>query len=87
MSVFSERYGRNDLQHAAVARFRAIGDALEALRGVASEAVTRMTGSGACVCAAFGNEQAAQDALSRLPRGLTGFVARVLDRHPLWSFA
>jgi 4-diphosphocytidyl-2-C-methyl-D-erythritol kinase len=87
MSVFSEGYGRNDLQHAAVGRFHAIGEALDALRGVASEAGTRMTGSGACVAAAFGNEQAAQNSLSRLPRGLTGFVARALDRHPLWSFA
>ena len=87
MSVFSEGYGRNDLQPAAVARFQEIADALEALRSVASEAGTRMTGSGACVLAAFANEQAAQQALSRLPRGMTGFVARALDRHPLWSFA
>jgi hypothetical protein len=42
-----------------------------------------MTGSDACVLAAFANEQAAQQALSRLPRGMTGFVARALDRHPL----
>ena len=87
MPVFSEGYGRNDLQPAAVARFQEIGDALEALRSVAMEAGTRMTGSGACVLAAFANEQAAQQALSRLPRGMTGFVARALDRHPLWSFA
>jgi 4-diphosphocytidyl-2-C-methyl-D-erythritol kinase len=87
MSVFSESYGRNDLQAVAVARFREIADALETLGGVASEAGTRMTGSGACVTAAFANELAAQQALSRLPRGMTGFVARALDRHPLWSFA
>jgi 4-diphosphocytidyl-2-C-methyl-D-erythritol kinase len=87
MPVFSEGYGRNDLQPAAVARFQEIGDALEALHSVASEAGTRMTGSGACVLAAFANEQAAQQALSRLPRGMTGFAARALDRHPLWSFA
>ena len=87
MLVFSEGYGRNDLQPAAVARFQEIGDALDALRSVASEAGTRMTGSGACVLAAFASEQAAQRVLSRLPRGMTGFVARALDRHPLWSFA
>jgi 4-diphosphocytidyl-2-C-methyl-D-erythritol kinase len=87
MPVFSESYGRNDLQVAAVARFREIADALEALRGPASEAETRMTGSGACVMATFASELAAQQALSRLPRGTTGFVARALDRHPLWSFA
>jgi 4-diphosphocytidyl-2-C-methyl-D-erythritol kinase len=87
MSVFSEGYGRNDLQPVAVARFQEIADALETFGGVASEAGTRMTGSGACVATAFANEQAAQQALSRLPRGMTGFVARALDRHPLWSFA
>jgi 4-diphosphocytidyl-2-C-methyl-D-erythritol kinase len=87
MPVFSEGYGRNDLQPAAVARFHEIANALDALRSVASEAGTRMTGSGACVLAAFANEQAAQQVLSRLPRGMTGFVARALDRHPLWSFA
>jgi len=87
MPVFSEGYGRNDLQAAAVARFQEIAKALEALCGVASEAGARMTGSGACVLAAFANERAAQQALSRLHRGMTGFVARALDRHPLWSFA
>jgi 4-diphosphocytidyl-2-C-methyl-D-erythritol kinase len=56
-----------------------------------------MTGSGACVFAAFDSEDAAQQALSRIPRvtestgenaGETaGFVARALNRHPLWSFA
>jgi 4-diphosphocytidyl-2-C-methyl-D-erythritol kinase len=87
MLVFSEGYGRNDLQPPAVARFQEIADALDALRGVASEAETRMTGSGACVAASFANEQTAQRALSQLPPAMTGFVARALDRHPLWSFA
>jgi 4-diphosphocytidyl-2-C-methyl-D-erythritol kinase len=45
-----------------------------------------MTGSGACVFAAFGAEDAARQALSRMPRGNAGFVARALNRHPLWSF-
>lgn len=87
MLVFSEGYGRNDLQPVTVARFAEIAHALEALGGVGSEAQTRMTGSGACVVAVFTNEQAAQRALSMLPAGMIGFVARALDRHPLWSFA
>ena len=59
-----------------------------------------MTGSGACVFAAFASEDAAQQALSRMPRvaestgenaggnaGKTaGFVARALNRHPLWRW-
>jgi 4-diphosphocytidyl-2-C-methyl-D-erythritol kinase len=84
MSVFSEGYGRNDLQRVAAARFPQIAGCLEAL---GRDGAARMTGSGACVFAAFGGEESAQRALSRLPRGTSGFVARALDRHPLRDFA
>jgi len=101
MAVFSEGYGRNDLQAVAVARFPEIAGFLAALSRVAPAPGARMTGSGACVFAAFASEYAAQQALSRMPRvtGSTGgniggnagetagFVARALNRHPLWSFA
>lgn len=46
-----------------------------------------MTGSGAAVFAEFETEQAAREVLSRLPPAMTGFVARGLDRHPLWELA
>ena len=56
-----------------------------------------MTGSGTCVFAGLDSEAAAQQALSRIPRvtestgenaGETaGFIARALNRHPVWSFA
>jgi len=101
MAVFSEGYGRNDLQAVAVARFPEIAGCLAALSRVAPASEARMTGSGASVFAAFASEYAAQQALSRMPRvtestdgniggnaGETaGFVARALNRHPLWSFA
>ncbi len=101
MAVFSEGYGRNDLQAVAVARFPEIAGCLAALSRVAPASGARMTGSGACVFAAFASEDAAQQALSRMPRvtestgenaggnaGKTaGFVARALNRHPLWSLA
>ncbi|MEP6996299.1 MAG: 4-(cytidine 5'-diphospho)-2-C-methyl-D-erythritol kinase [Betaproteobacteria bacterium] len=101
MAVFSEGYGRNDLQAVAAARFPEIAGCLDALSRVAPASGARMTGSGACVFAAFTSENAAQQALSRMPRvtegtgenaggnaGETaGFVARALNRHPLWSFA
>ncbi len=47
----------------------------------------RMTGSGACVFAAFGDEGSARDVLARLPPGMRGFVARGLERHPLYGLA
>ena len=46
-----------------------------------------MTGSGGCVFAAFDSEDAAQRALLKMPHDVVGFVARSLNRHPLWSYA
>jgi 4-diphosphocytidyl-2-C-methyl-D-erythritol kinase len=46
-----------------------------------------MTGSGAAVFAAFQSEHAARQVLDRLPAAMSGFVARGLDRHPLWNLA
>ena len=87
MRVFSEGYGRNDLYAVAGARFPDIARCLDALERQAPGSGARMTGSGACVFAAFATEDAAQRALSRMPRGITGFVARSLARHPLWPYA
>ena len=83
MAFFSEGYGRNDLQGVAAARFPQIAGCLDAF---GHDADARMTGSGACVFAAFNTEEAAHRALSRLPRATAGFVTRALDRHPLRDF-
>ena len=83
--VFSEGYGRNDLQLTAIARFPGIGSALEALS--AHSAGARMTGSGSCVFAPFPTEAQAREAISTRPHAMRGFVARTLARHPLAAFA
>ena len=83
--IFSEGYGRNDLQPPAIARFPGIGAALEALS--AHSAAARMTGSGSCVFAPFATEAQARKAISRRPDAMRGFVARTLARHPLAAFA
>ena len=44
-----------------------------------------MTGSGAAVFSAFACEAAAKAVFDRLPAEMSGFVARGLDRHPLWT--
>jgi 4-diphosphocytidyl-2-C-methyl-D-erythritol kinase len=85
INVFSEGYGRNDLQPVAAARYPDIAVALAALRAQAPCA--RMTGSGACVFACFGSAQHARAALAARPPGFAGFVARTLARHPLADFA
>ena len=77
MNVFSEGYGRNDLAAVTAAKFPEVAAALAALPKA------RMTGSGACVFAAFATES---DALAALA-GREGRVARTLARHPLAGFA
>ena len=46
-----------------------------------------MTGSGACVFAAFDSEDPARAVLAQLPDVMQGFVARGLERHPLRDLA
>lgn len=85
MEVFSEGYGRNDLQPIAAARFPDIAAAL----GVLGERspYARMTGSGSCVFAPFVSEAEARAAVKARPSSMHGFVARTLQRHPLAAFA
>jgi 4-diphosphocytidyl-2-C-methyl-D-erythritol kinase len=85
MDVFSEGYGHNDLESAAVARFPQVREAVQALRQASP--LARMTGSGACVFAPFVAESDARKALDLLPGGTPRCVVRMLARHPLASFA
>ena len=85
MDVFSEGYGRNDLAPVTAARFPAVASAIEALSRASPHA--RMTGSGACVFAAFPAEHEARRALALLPQDTQGCVARTLAQHPLAAFA
>ena len=85
MDVFSEGYGRNDLQPIATSRFPDIAIALRSLGEHSPYA--RMTGSGSCVFAPFGSEAEACSAVDARPPAMWGFVARTLVRHPLAAFA
>jgi len=85
MNVFSEGYGRNDLEAAAVARHPQVGEVVAALSQASAHA--RMTGSGSCVFAPFETERDARAALESLPAVTPRVVARTLGRHPLASFA
>jgi len=46
----------------------------------------RLTGTGACVFAAFPDDPSAERVLARLPAGWTGFVARGRNRSPLHEY-
>ena len=73
--------GRNDLEAVAAAKFPAVADTLAWLRRHAPDAM--MTGSGACVFAAFPSRAAADAVLAGLPGGIAGWVADGLAEHPL----
>ena len=85
IDVFSEGYGRNDMAPVTASRFPAVAAAIDALSRASS--LARMSGSGACVFAAFSTEDKAHDALALLPQNIGGCVARTLSRHPLAGFA
>jgi 4-diphosphocytidyl-2-C-methyl-D-erythritol kinase len=80
---FSAGPGRNDLEGAMRRRHAQVAQHLDWLRQFGPAA---MTGSGACVFAAFDTEQSAQNVFRRRPPDMQGFVARGLDRHPLWGW-
>ncbi|HEV8525426.1 MAG TPA: 4-(cytidine 5'-diphospho)-2-C-methyl-D-erythritol kinase [Terriglobales bacterium] len=82
IAAFSVGQGRNDLEPVVCRRYPQVARHLEWLRQYGD---ARMTGSGACVFCGFETEAQAQRVLSELPADVRGFVARGLDRHPLWS--
>ena len=82
--------GANDLESVAVARYPAVGVALDWLRAQPEAAGrVRMTGSGACVFAVFDDEAAARAVHDRLAMAAcaaetwASWVVPGLDRHPL----
>lgn len=88
MDVFSEGYGRNDLQPVAVARFPEIAGALAVLARYSS--AVRMTGSGGCVFAPFLSRADAEAAAASGRKALPGarvVVTSTLAHHPLAAFA
>jgi 4-diphosphocytidyl-2-C-methyl-D-erythritol kinase len=89
---------RNDLQPVVLRRSSVVAGHLAALEQASDGSLfgsqetpggskARMTGSGACVFAPFRTESEARTAQSKLPEGMQGFVARGLDRHPLFDLA
>ena len=77
--------GRNDLERVVTARYPEVAASLAWLKERSPQA--RMTGSGACVFAEFATEAEARAIQSQMPRGMDGFVAQGLDRHPLYDWA
>ena len=89
MSDFSTGCGmlfphvKNDLEPVVCRKYPQVAECLEWLKGFGD---ARMTGSGACVFAAFSGEEEANKVFSMKPARMAGFVAKGLDRHPLYDF-
>jgi 4-diphosphocytidyl-2-C-methyl-D-erythritol kinase len=80
---FFSGMGANDLEPVALARSAEIAAHLAWLRARCAKA--RMTGSGACVFAEFSTQSEARAVLGEVPGAMRGFVARGLQRHPLYE--
>lgn len=74
----------NDLEPLVCGLYPDVARHLEWLKTVGG---AQMTGSGACVFAAFADETGARRALASCPSDMRGFVARGLDVHPLHGLA
>jgi len=84
MLDFSTGCGHNDLEPVVCRKYPQVAECLAWLRGFGD---ARMTGSGACVFAGFPGEEEARRVFSLKPAKMAGFVAKGLDRHPLYDFA
>ena len=72
--------GGNDCEAVVRARYPVVGQFLDWLKRFGR---ARLTGTGACVFAAFSDRTGAQRALDQLPADWVGFVARGCNRSPL----
>lgn len=81
---FSAEQAANDLEDVVCREYPEVARHLAWLRRFGKALVT---GSGACVFAGFATGRAAREVLAQLPASMRGFVAKGLDRHPLWRFA
>ena len=84
MRVFSTGFGHNDLERVVCELYPQVAEYLVWLRQFGD---ARMTGSGACVFAAFPDREAAEQVFAARPEGMDGFVADGLDQHPLLGWA
>ncbi len=73
---------RNDFEPVVRSRYPEVSEALDWLGG---HAPAHLTGSGACVFAAFPDQAAARRVHALLPKGWRGFVARGCNRSPLMA--
>jgi 4-diphosphocytidyl-2-C-methyl-D-erythritol kinase len=84
ITAFSVEQAGNDLEPVVCREYPEVARHLAWLK---QSAPAWVTGSGACVFAAFPTEGAARRVWKQAPRGMRGFIARGLARHPLRALA
>ncbi len=84
ITAFSSEQAGNDLEPVVCREYPEVARHLTWLRQAAPAWVT---GTGACVFAAFPTERAACQVWEQAPRGMRGFIAQGLARHPLRQLA
>jgi 4-diphosphocytidyl-2-C-methyl-D-erythritol kinase len=84
ITAFSVELAGNDLEPVVCRVYPEVARHLAWLRQAAPAWVS---GSGACVFAAFPTESAARRVREQAPRGMRGFIAQGLARHPLRDLA
>ncbi|MBC7984638.1 MAG: 4-(cytidine 5'-diphospho)-2-C-methyl-D-erythritol kinase [Candidatus Obscuribacterales bacterium] len=80
--AFRAQGGRNDCTACVRGRYSEVGEALDWLTYYGD---ARLTGTGACVFAAFNDDAAAERAFAQLPSRWRGFVSHGLNRSPLMA--
>lgn len=80
IAAFFQGVHRNDCEPVVVARYPEVGAALRWLRTFAE---ARLTGTGACVFAAFGSHRAATAVQQQVPAQWTSFTARGTNVSPV----
>jgi 4-diphosphocytidyl-2-C-methyl-D-erythritol kinase len=83
VAAFLEQGGRNDCQALVRRLYPPVDEALNWLSQHTGNA--RMTGTGACVFAAFDSAEDAQHVLAQAPKNLPGFIAQGINRSPLYN--
>ncbi|HUH37673.1 MAG TPA: 4-(cytidine 5'-diphospho)-2-C-methyl-D-erythritol kinase [Spongiibacteraceae bacterium] len=79
IAAFRAEGGRNDCEPAVRNQYPEVAKALDWLNKFSP---SRMTGSGACVFAAFADAEYAHAVLAQRPQGFQGFVARGVNHSP-----
>lgn len=80
ISDFLSNAGGNDCEAVVRRRYPAVNEAMAWLQ---RHAQARLTGTGACIFAAFPERRAAEQVLAGLPPRWSGFIAAGLNRSPL----